>query len=184
MADIELLICTVLEVVRERQGTDMNGERDCGQCFSCGFLGHGVNRFPRLNRCFPYITPGWSVNMRDGEYCMSRLTEDVHDLTRGKEGWFGREGQPPGPSVTVTCLTQVGVIIRLGNDRKMTLVDPDGPRMCRASQLWGALHRRKRTATIAQYRVVQRWWIRIQKWSLSVAQGGGGVGAIGFLWGA
>ena len=53
------------------------------------------------------------------------------------EGWFGREGQPPGPSVTVTRLTQVGVIIRLGNDRKMTLMDPDGPRMRMASQAWG-----------------------------------------------
>ena len=164
MADRELLIRTVLEVVRERRGTDMNGERDRGQCFSCGFLGHGVNRCPRLNRSFPYIRPGWSVDMRDGEYRASRLTEDVHDLTRGKEGWFGREGQPPRPSVTVARLTQVGVIVCLGNDRKMTLMDPDGPRTCRASQFWGALLR--------QYRVVQWWWIRIQKWTLSVAQRG------------
>ena len=46
MVDRELLIRTVLEVVRERQGTHMDGERDRGQCFSCGFLGHGVNRCP------------------------------------------------------------------------------------------------------------------------------------------
>ena len=44
MAGRELLIRTVLKVVRERRGTDMNDERDRGQCFSCGFLGHGVNR--------------------------------------------------------------------------------------------------------------------------------------------
>ena len=182
MADRELLIRTVLKVVRERRGTDMNDERDRGQCFSCRFLGHGVNRCTRLNRSFPYITPGWSVNLRDGEYRASRLTEDVHDSTRGKEGWFGRKGEPPGPSVTITCLTQVGVVVWLENDRKMTLMDPDGPRMCRASQFWGALLRRKRTAAIVQYRVVQRWLIKIQNWTLSVAQRG--VGAIGLLWGA
>ena len=32
--------------------TDDMGDR--GQCFSCGFFGHGVNRCPRLDRSFPY----------------------------------------------------------------------------------------------------------------------------------
>ena len=76
----------------------------------------------------------------------------------------------------------MGVVVWLGNDRKMTLMDPDGPRMCRASQFWGALLRRKRTAAIVQYRVLQRWLINIQNWTLPVAQRG--VGAIGLLWGA
>ena len=62
MADRELLIRTV----RECRGTDMNDERDRGQCFSCEFLGHWVNRCTQLNRSFPYIAPGWSVNLRDG----------------------------------------------------------------------------------------------------------------------
>ena len=160
----------------------MNDEGDHGQCFSSGFLGHGVNRCTWLDRSFPYITPGWSVNLRDGEYRASKLTGEVHIPTRGKEGWFGREGQPPGLSVTITRLTQVGVVVRLGNDRKKTLMDPDGPRMCRASQFWGALLPGKRTAAIVQYRSVQRWWIKMQNWTLSVAQRG--VGAIGLLWGA
>ena len=160
----------------------MNDEGDRGQCFACGFLGHGVNHCTQLDRSFPYITPWWSVNLRDGEYRASKLTGEVHISTRGKEGWFGREGQPPGPSVTITRLTQVGVVVCLGNDRKMTLMDPDGPRMCRASQFWGALLRRKRTAAIVQYRSVQRWWIKMQNWTLSVVQRG--VGAIGLLWGA
>ena len=108
MADRELLIRIVLQVVRERQGTDMNDGRDRGQCFSCGFLGLEVNRCTQLNRSFPFLTPGWSVELRDGEYRMSKLTVDGHDSTRGKEGWFGREGKPPGPSVTITRLTQVG----------------------------------------------------------------------------
>ena len=70
--------------------------------------------------------PGWLVNVRNGQYRASRMRGDGQDLRRGKEGWFGREGQSPGPSMTVTHLTQVGVIIRLGNDRRMTLIDPDG----------------------------------------------------------
>ena len=104
-----------------------------------------------LDRSFPYKTPGWSVDMRNGQYRTSRMTGEEHDLRRGKEGWFGREDQPPGPSVTVAHLTQVGVIVRLGNDRKMTLMDSNGPRTCRASQSWGALL--WRTAAIVQYRV-------------------------------
>ena len=137
MADRELLIRTV----REHRGTDINDERDHGQCFSCEFLGHWVNHCTQLNRSFPYIAPGWSVDLRDGEYRASKLTEDGHDSTRGKEGWFGREGQPPRPSVTITRLTQVGAVVWLGINRKITIMDPDGSRMCRASQFWGALLR-------------------------------------------
>ena len=82
MADKELLIRTVLKVVRERWGTVMKDERDRGQCFSCGFLGHGVNRCTRLDRSFPYIMPGWSVNLRDEKYCASKLTEVGHISTQ------------------------------------------------------------------------------------------------------
>ena len=78
---------------------------DRGQCFSCGFHGHGVNRCSQLDISFPYKMPGWSVNMRNGQYRTSRMRGDGQDRRRGKEGWFGREGQPPGPSMTVTHLT-------------------------------------------------------------------------------
>ena len=81
--------------------------------------------------------PWWSVDVRDGQYRASRMRGDDQDRRRGKEGWFGREGQPPGPSITVTYLTQVGAIIRLGNDRRMTLMDLDGPRTNMVSQSWG-----------------------------------------------
>ena len=64
----------------------MNDGRHRGQCFSCGFLGHGVNRCTQLNRSFPYLTPGWSVELRDGEYRASKLTVDGRDSTRGKRG--------------------------------------------------------------------------------------------------
>ena len=111
---------------------------DRGQCFSGGFHGHGVNRCSQLDISFPYEMPGWSVNVRNGQYRASRMRGDGHDSRRGKEGWFGREGQPPGPSMTVTHLTQVGVIIRLGNDRWITLIDPDEPRTPMVSQHWGS----------------------------------------------
>ena len=140
-----------------------------------------MNRCTQLNRSFPYLTPGWSVELRDGEYCASKLTVDGHDSTRGKEGWFGLEGQPPRPSVTITRLTQVGAVVWFGIDQKMTIMDPDGSRMCRASQFWGALLRRKRTAAIVQHRIVQRWLMKIQKWTLPVVQKG--VGAIRLIWG-
>ena len=104
-----------------------------GQCFSCGLHGHGVNRCSRLDISFPYVLPGWSVDVRNGQ-CRG----DEQDCRRGKEGWFGREGQPPGPSMIVTHLTQVGVIIRLRDNRRMTPIDPDGPQMPRVSQPWGA----------------------------------------------
>ena len=159
----------------------MNDGRDRGQCFSCGFLGHGVNRCTQLNRSFPYLTPGWSVELRNGEYRSSKLTVDGHDSTQGKEGWFGREGQSPGPSATITRLTQVGAVVWFGIDRKMTIMDPDGSRMCRASQFWGALLRRKRTAAIVQYRIVQRWLMKIQKCTLSVEGGGSHQALLGRL---
>ena len=91
MADRELLIHTVLEVVRECRETDMNDEGDRGQCFSCGFLGHGVNRCTRLDRSFPYITPGWSVNLRDGEYRASKRTGGLGEK---KDGSGGRVSLP------------------------------------------------------------------------------------------
>ena len=73
----------------------MNDE-DRGQCFSCRFLGHGVNRCTRLDRSFPYITPGWSVNLWDGEYRESRRTGEVHTSQIGekKDGSGGRVSLP------------------------------------------------------------------------------------------
>ena len=87
-----------------------------GQCFSCGLHGHRVNRCSRLDISFPYILPGWSVDVRNGQYRASRLRGDEQNRWRGKEGWFGREGQPPRPSMIVKHLTQVVVIIRLGSN--------------------------------------------------------------------
>ena len=67
-----------------------------GPCFSCGIQGHGVNRCSQMDIYFPYLLPGWSVDVRNGQYRASRIHGDGRDGQLGKEGWFGREGQPPG----------------------------------------------------------------------------------------
>ena len=41
-------------------------------CFSCGRWGHGVSRCLQLHETFPYLSPGWSVERRDGQ-CMAVL---------------------------------------------------------------------------------------------------------------
>ena len=79
-----------------------------GPCFSCGLQGHGVNRCSRMDVSFPYLLPGWSVDVRNGQYRASRIRGDRRDFKPGKGGWFGREGQPPGPSMIVTHLIPGG----------------------------------------------------------------------------
>ena len=39
-----------------------------GPCFSCGLQGHGVNRCSQMDVYFPYLLPGWSVDVRNGQY--------------------------------------------------------------------------------------------------------------------
>ena len=64
--------------------------------FSCGHQGHGVNRCSQMDTSFPFLSPGWSVDVRNGRYRASRTHVDGLNYTPGKEGWSGREGQPPG----------------------------------------------------------------------------------------
>ena len=84
-----------------------------GPCFSCGLQGHGVNRCSRMDVSFPYLLPGWSVDVWNGQYRASWIRGDGRDFQPGKGGWFGWEGQPPGPSMIVTHLTLVGGSVRL-----------------------------------------------------------------------
>ena len=77
-------------------------------CFSCGQQGHGMNRYSRMDVSFPFLLPGWSVDMRNGRYRASRIRGDGRNYTPGKVGWSGREGQPPGSSETLVQLTRGG----------------------------------------------------------------------------
>ena len=142
-----------------------------------------MNRCPRLDRLFPYEMPGWSVDVWDGQYRASRMRGDEQDLRQGKEGWFGQEGQPPGPSVTVTRLTQVGVIIPAWKRPKD---DTHGPRWtpdAHGFPFLGSLtpaekDRHDHAVPDRASAVVEK----IQTWTRSGAQSG--MGAIRLLWGA
>ena len=37
-------------------------------CFSCGRSGHGVSRCLQIDASFPFLLPGWSIELRDGQY--------------------------------------------------------------------------------------------------------------------
>ena len=84
----------------------MPGGRD--SCFSCRQQGHGVTRCSRMDVSFPFLLPGWSVDMRNGRYRASWIRGDGRNYTPGKVGWSEREGQPPRSSETAVHLTQGG----------------------------------------------------------------------------
>ena len=67
-------------------------------CFSCGRPGHGVNRCSQMDTSFPFLSQGWSVDVRGGQYRAIRTGGTGMWPTPGDEGWSGREGQPPGSS--------------------------------------------------------------------------------------
>ena len=67
-------------------------------CFSCGRPGHGVNRCSQVDTSFPFLSHGWSVDVRDGQYRAKRTGGTGTWSPPGNEGWSGREGQPPGSS--------------------------------------------------------------------------------------
>ena len=68
--------------------------------FSCGRPGHGVNRCSRVDTSFPFLLRGWSVDIQDGQYRAVWPGGSMALSPPGNEGWSGREGQPPGSSVT------------------------------------------------------------------------------------
>ena len=77
-------------------------------CFSCGRQGHGVNRCSQMDTSFPFLPPGWSADVRNGQYRVSQTDVTGLRSTPGNEGWSGREGQPPGPSGIEVRLTPAG----------------------------------------------------------------------------
>ena len=74
-------------------GPDVGGGHSCNDgrgrrdsCFSCGHQGHGVTRCLRMDVSFPFLLPGWSVDMRNGRYRASRIRGDGRNYTPGKSG--------------------------------------------------------------------------------------------------
>ena len=73
--------------------------------FWCGRPGHGVNRCSRVDTSFPFRPRDWSVDIRDGQYRAVWPGGSMARSPPANEGWSGREGQPPGLSVTKERLT-------------------------------------------------------------------------------
>ena len=67
-----------------------------------------MSRCLRMDASFPLLPPGWSVDVKNGRYRASRTHVAGLNYTPGKEGWSGREGQPPGSSDIVVQLTPEG----------------------------------------------------------------------------
>ena len=57
-----------------------------------------MNRCSQVDTYFPFLPPGWSVDVRNGQYQVSQTDVTGLRSTPGNEGWSGREGQSPGPS--------------------------------------------------------------------------------------
>ena len=64
-------------------------------CFSCGRPGHGVNRCSRVDTSFPFLPPGWSVAIQDGQYRAVWPGGSMVRFQSGNEGWSGREVSLP-----------------------------------------------------------------------------------------
>ena len=63
-------------------------------CFSCG----RQNRCSQVDTSFPFLPPGWSVDVRNGQYRATWIDGTGLGSPPGNEGWSGQEGQPPGSS--------------------------------------------------------------------------------------
>ena len=81
----------------------MDDMGDRGQCFSCGFFGHGVNRCPQLN-----IFPLYNAGMVGG-----RTGRTVPRLTNAR--------RPTGPPAG-----KIGMV-RAGGSASRTISDSDTP---------------------------------------------------------
>ena len=105
--------------------------------FSCGHQGHWVNRCSQMDASFPFLPPGWSVDVRNGRYRASRTHVAGLNYTPGKEGWSGWEGQPPVSSEIVVRLTPEGGdgfredASRLGRSKWGVSADLTGPQIPR-----------------------------------------------------
>ena len=79
-----------------------------------------------MDTLFPFLPPGWSVAVQDGQYRAVWPDGSMARFQLGNEGWSGREGQPPGPSVTVELLTPAGERAAPATRNRLVWVSPVG----------------------------------------------------------
>ena len=63
-------------------------------CFSCGRQGPGVNRCSQMNISFPFLLPGWSVDVQNGQYQATWTERAGFGSPPGNEGSGGRVSLP------------------------------------------------------------------------------------------
>ena len=101
-----------------------------------------------VDTSFPFLSQGWSVDVRDGQYRAIRTCGTGMWSTPGNEGWSGREGQPPGSSGNKVQLTPAGEMVdrgeasRHGSCRWGVDLDPVGLRARTVFYHWGAIPRK------------------------------------------
>ena len=108
---ISLLVTQLLRVAQEGRLVEEKmslGSAGMPVCFSGERQGHGLNRCSQMNTSFPFLPPGWLVDVRNGQYWATRTERTGLGSPPGNEGWSGREGQPPWPSGIKVRLTLVG----------------------------------------------------------------------------
>ena len=132
-------------------------------CFSCGRQGHGVNRCSQVNISFPFLPQGWSVDVCNGQYRVTRTDGTGLWSTPGNEEWSGREGQLPGSLGIKVQLTPLGELVvrgevsRLGSCRWGVGSDPTGFRAHRFFRHWGAIPRKIVDRINGSCRTAQKW---------------------------
>ena len=114
-------------------------------CFSCGRPGHGVNRCSQVDTSFPFLSPGWLVDVRNGQYRVVQTGGTGRWSTPGNEGRSGWKGQPPRSLETKVRLTLVGEMVdqgeadRHGSCRWAMGLDTAGHRARTLFRHWGAI---------------------------------------------
>ena len=145
---ISLLVTRLLRVAQESRLVEEKanleekmspGSAGMPVCLSCGRQGHGVNRCSLMNTFFPFLPPGWSVDVRNGQYRATRTERTGLGSPPGNEGWSGREGQPPGSlgiKVRLTLVGEWGDVHPLGRCRWGAGWDLTGPQTPRLFRHW------------------------------------------------
>ena len=106
-----------------------------------------MNRCSRVDTSFLFLPRGWLVDIRDGQYRAVWPGGSMARSPPANERWSGREGQPPGSSVSKERLTlaEGGVLPRSqganrygGHQWDMCMV-PVGLRARKLFHHWGAI---------------------------------------------
>ena len=118
-------------------------------CFSCGRPGHGVvNRCSRVDTLFPFLPPGWSVAVQDGQYravwpggSMARFQSGKRGMVRagGSASWTIGNSGTTDPGGGGSMLPRPQGTDRYGCHRLGMHMAPVGLQTRRLFHHWGVI---------------------------------------------